>query len=176
MMTIKSFFHFLIICSLMGISQASYVPTSPPGVIIQTAATSCPSKTVPADGSSLVRSSYLALFTAIGVTYGNVDGTHFNVPNSKGVFLRGAGSQTISAISYTGTQGTTQGDQFQGHEHNVTYSAGTNLTTGAVDYVIVAGGSYAPTSTPISDGTNGTPRTGTETRPANISVLYCIYY
>jgi microcystin-dependent protein len=42
--------------------------------------------TVPAgyllcDGTSYLRTTYPALFAAIGVTYGAVDGTHFNVPD-----------------------------------------------------------------------------------------------
>jgi hypothetical protein len=28
----------------------------------------------------------------------------------------------------------------------------------------------------VNDGTNGTPRTGAETRPANVSVQYCVKY
>jgi len=32
------------------------------------------------DGASLLRASFVALFNAIGVLYGSVDGTHFNLP------------------------------------------------------------------------------------------------
>ena len=32
------------------------------------------------DGASLLRSAYPALFAVIGTTFGNVDGTHFNLP------------------------------------------------------------------------------------------------
>lgn len=41
------------------------------------------------DGSSVLRASYSGLFTAIGTAWGSVDGTHFNVPDLRGVFLRG---------------------------------------------------------------------------------------
>jgi len=30
------------------------------------------------------------------------------------------------------------------------------------------------TGGPAADGTNGAPRTGTETRPTNVAILYCI--
>jgi len=32
------------------------------------------------DGASLLRASFVALFNAIGILYGSVDGTHFNIP------------------------------------------------------------------------------------------------
>ncbi len=33
------------------------------------------------DGASLLRASFVALFGAIGILYGSVDGTHFNLPD-----------------------------------------------------------------------------------------------
>lgn len=36
------------------------------------------------DGRSLVRATYPALFTALAVAYGSVDGTHFNIPDLRG--------------------------------------------------------------------------------------------
>jgi len=44
------------------------------------------------DGASLLRSDYPDLFTVIGVTYGAVDGSHFNIPNLVGRVGVGAGS------------------------------------------------------------------------------------
>lgn len=44
------------------------------------------------DGASVLRSTYAALFTAIGTLYGSVDGTHFNLPNLVGAFPRGVAS------------------------------------------------------------------------------------
>jgi microcystin-dependent protein len=42
------------------------------------------------DGSSLLRASYPALFSAIGVIYGAADGTHFNLPDFRDKMLVGA--------------------------------------------------------------------------------------
>ncbi len=42
------------------------------------------------DGSSLLRESYPALFSAIGVIYGAADGTHFNLPDFRDRMLVGA--------------------------------------------------------------------------------------
>jgi microcystin-dependent protein len=169
--------------------NASFTAVAPPGTILAFAGTTCPTGTVAADGSSLATATYGNLFTAIGTTYGSVDGMHFNVPNASGVFLRGAGSQTISGVSYTGTEGVTEGDQFQGHIHPTT-SGNLNLMnyvgTGGVGVSMSGGnwqandcgGTQCTTGDPagLSDGTNGTPRVGAETHPANISVLYCIWY
>jgi Phage Tail Collar Domain len=154
-----------------------------------TAATSCPVGTIKEDGTSYATTAYPALFSAIGYTYGG-SGSNFSVPNAQGVFERGAGSQNVAGITYTGTQGTTQGDQMQGHYHNLPADAvlgdqtssgyNTGLGTGATAYAkigLVADSSpNATVMAPISDGTNGTPRTGAETRPANISHLHCIRY
>lgn len=124
------------------------------------------------DGSAISRTTYSSLFAAIGTTYGSGDGsTTFNLPDTRGLFLRGAGSQTISGIAYSGTLGTKQGDQMQGHRHSQSPAEGTggSGTSGV-------GSSYVGNATgnPVSDGTNGTPRTGSETRPANLAVNYII--
>jgi microcystin-dependent protein len=44
------------------------------------------------DGRSVLRADYPDLFTAIGVTYGSVDSTHFNLPPTPGRTLVGAGT------------------------------------------------------------------------------------
>ena len=47
------------------------------------------------DGSIYNSANYSALFTAIGVTYGDAGNGNFRVPNYKGIFLRGAGQQDV---------------------------------------------------------------------------------
>jgi len=155
-------------------STGSFVPT---GTILPFAGSAAPAGYLLCDGSSQVRTTYSALFTVIGTTYGSIDGTHFNLPNCQGVFLRGAGSQTISSITYSGTLGTAQGDQMQGHIHG--FSAAITPTWSSA--TLAAGSSVASmnngnTGGPASDGTNGTPRVGSETRPANLTITYIIKY
>ena len=147
----------------------------PTGTIIMFAGSSCPTGYLSLDGSSVSRTTYSALFALTSTTYGSGDGsTTFGLPNTQGVFVRGSGSQTISSISYTGTRGTSEADQFQGHYHDFTnsiqYNAGGFSAGGG------AGGNTLSQATgnAITNGTNGTPRTGSETRPANIVLLYCV--
>lgn len=56
----------------------------PAGAVNAYAGSSAPTGWLLCDGSSLLRSSYSDLFTAIGTTYGAADGTHFTLPNLKG--------------------------------------------------------------------------------------------
>lgn len=151
------------------------------GKIVPYGGTSIPAYALACQGQAVSRTTYATLFTAIGTTYGSGDGsTTFNLPNAQGVFLRGAGSQTISSVSYSATQGTTQGDQMQGHAH--TFYWGNSGSGSVVNSGSLYNGSSQANSDPgsisgpLSDGTNGTPRTGTETRPANIAVNYCIVF
>lgn len=48
------------------------------------AAGSVPAGWLLCDGTSYLRDTYPALFAIIGTTYGNVDSTHFNVPDKRG--------------------------------------------------------------------------------------------
>ncbi len=153
---------------------------SPTGTILAFGGSSAPVGYLLCAGTAISRTTYAALFAVIGTTYGVGDGsTTFNIPNTQGVFLRGAGSQTISGISYSSTLGASQGDQMQGHWHTVTGGGSANIVgvggSGSPNVNTSGGGfSYVGVTSPSSDGTNGTPRTGGETRPANISVNYII--
>lgn len=74
------------------------------------------------------------------------------------------------------TSGTLQADAFQGHWHeiyveNITFTAG-----GSGASVVNTPNIQRLTNVqdPISDGINGTPRTASETRPVNMSVVWII--
>jgi microcystin-dependent protein len=140
------------------------------------------------DGTAISRTTYATLFALISTTYGVGDGsTTFNLPDMRGIFLKGAGTQTISGIVHAGTLGTKENDQSQ--DFQIGFSAGYygGLEPAGSAYSSSANGSYAVAQfntsgqqsgagklTSVSDGANGTPRKGTTTKPANVSVNYII--
>jgi len=157
-------------------SSVTLVPT---GAVMPFAMNTAPSGWLAADGLEYSKTgTYSALFASIGITYGETNGSggagtsHFRVPDLRGIFIRGASSQTISGITYSGTLGTKQGDAMQGHQH-ATRSGGNLAAPSGSAY---GGLGESSTSAVITDGVNGTPRTGSETRPANIALLYCIKF
>jgi len=149
----------------------------PAGAVMAFAMNSAPSGWLKCNGDEVSRTTYAALFAAIGTTFGTGDGsTNFNLPDLRGEFIRGWDDRR--GIDTSRVFGSEQLDAFQGHKFRL--SLGTGGTTAG------AGGEYNTTynittydniaNTIISDGTNGTPRTAAETRPRNIALLYCIKY
>lgn len=75
----------------------------PPGSIVDFAGATAPTGYLLCQGQSVLRSDYPALFTAIGTTYGAVDGTHFNVPDLGGRVV--AGKEAVATRLTTGVSG-----------------------------------------------------------------------
>ena len=137
----------------------------PSGAVIAFAMNVAPSGWLAADGSSVSTATYAALFAAIGYTYGGSGGS-FNLPDMRGIFVRGSGTQTISGTDYSGTFGAKQADELKSHTHT---QANTNLAGNAG----TLGTQFGPVL--YGSGSSNTGSTGgTETRPANIAMLYCI--
>lgn len=140
------------------------------------------------DGSSLACGDYPFLYAVIGNAFGG-DGTHFNLPDLRGRFVRGVdgGSQRDPAIAQrqasasggnTGDQvGSTQSDAYQGHEHD--YQAVTVTVAAEAGEVPVYGPAETsqPTTGQVADlAGNGTPRADKETRPVNLYLNHIICY
>ncbi len=75
--------------------------------------------------------------------------------------------------------GSFENDQFQGHKHQI--KALDNGSSGATDWLlrgnaVGSSGSSFMENNPVTDGTNGNPRYGDETRPFNAGVKYCIKF
>jgi hypothetical protein len=83
-------------------------------------------------------------------------------------------SATVSIIFTGGQIGNERTDSMQGHVHSAHATAYMNagITAGGND----TSSSEGNTGVPISDGINGTPRTGAETRPRNRAYLPIIVY
>lgn len=69
-----------------------------PGMVIGTPRTEIPLGYLLCDGSSYLREDYPDLFNAIKDTYGADDDYHFNVPDFRGMFLRGAGGENSASL------------------------------------------------------------------------------
>jgi microcystin-dependent protein len=105
----------------------------------------------------------LALFQAIGTNYGAGNGsTTFQIPDLRGYFIRGYGVNADGTTS--GAFAAKQGDIFAAHTH-VTTSGGDNGPLFALQ-----GGGHSP----VYQYTETTSTGGTETRPKNIALVYCI--
>lgn len=132
------------------------------------------------DGSAISRTEYADLFTTIGTTYGIGDGsTTFNLPDCRGIFVRGAGTSGKLTMAVgtacSGTLGVYENDKIQGHKTRIDLiSASSAAGTNVVRTGDLSGGSSAKDSSIVTDSINGTPRTGAETNPANLSLNYII--
>jgi hypothetical protein len=97
------------------------------------------------------------------------------LPDLRGIFVRGSGSQTISGTSYSGTFAAKQADEIKAHKHQ-SWEQLTN-TSGTLQ---CAQSTQAGTGKTAAASTNANFETantgGTETRPANIALLYCIKF
>jgi microcystin-dependent protein len=140
---------------------------------------------------------YHALFAAIGNAYGGNGTSSFNVPDFRGIFLRGAqmtlasggdpdvNLRTVNGSNAKSYPGSTQTDAIQTHQHLAncnTYSNTGNGVGGAYTSStanVVFGASNGVTYPSITTGpvsNNGNIQVSSETRPVNAYVNYIIKY
>lgn len=166
---------------------------TPTGAIIAYGGVSAPSGYLLCDGSSYLRATYPALFTAISTAYGTADGTHFNVPDLRGQFLRGVsgassndpGKASRTAMATGGNTGNNVGSiQTQataknglvlsdpGHTHGISAADGSNPDTTN----IVAAPVQATTTISTNSASSGVSLSAgdAETRPINAYVNFII--
>lgn len=134
-----------------------------------------------ADGTAVSRTTYAALFAAIGTTFGVGDGsTTFNVPDMRGEFVRGwdDGKGTDSGRTF----GSSQAGQMQAHAHvdgfprasGNTYTNSLYGTTSSGTYNTSAQASGTYTGVFANTSTVGGTENSNENRPRNIALLACI--
>jgi len=165
-------------------STKQYVDTvMPSGMIMPFAGTSAPTSWLACNGAAISRSTYATLYNAIGTTWGVGDGsTTFNVPDLRGTFLRGTGTNGTYGTAVGQAVGTYAADTYlnhshgisdPGHSHTVGAFASPGLSPGGTTYNTGSGTTNSGTSTTgISVNTSTTG--GTETKPKNYGVLYII--
>lgn len=172
--------------------KAPVVAGVPSGAIMDFAMNSAPAGWLACNGAAVSRTTYAALFAAIGTTWGAGDGsTTFNLPDMRGYFRRGVG---------TNSDGTAAGefaakvvDSFKSHQHAGTTGGQSNDHNHGMGLAVTAGAAGNGIRADSGDGNNnnGTAWTrnasadhshnfttaasgSTETAPKNIAVLTCI--
>ena len=106
-------------------------------------------------------------------------------PDLRGRFIRGmdnmgVGAANVDPDSATRGLGDEQLDAFQSHLHwrNSSHhpEAYLHMSGGTLTYVVGPWSTVLATHTgePSTHGTNGDPRTSTETRPRNVALIYCM--
>lgn len=162
---------------------ASSVILVPTGAVMPFAMNSAPTGWLASDGSAVSRATYAALFAAIGTLYGVGDGsTTFNLPDLRASFVRGAGSDGVATA---GTFGAKQAEDYKSHNHAASDSGHAHTTTAGAGAVYSASAPYSSGTAPSYTGTSTSVgyatitvanSGGTETRPRNIAMLYCIKF
>jgi phage-related tail fiber protein len=151
---------------------ANGVPT---GTVIDFAATTPPLGFLKANGAAISRTTYSALFAAIGTTFGAGDGTTtFNIPDLRGEFRRGwDDARGVDAGRVFGS--------FQDHQSNNVAEFSTHLigavSTGAA--AVPDDGNWSAYRGSGRDSGTISFRMrhhGRETRPRNRAFLTCIKY
>lgn len=169
----------------------------PPGTIEAFGGGTVPSGWLLCDGSTANRSTYSALFAAIGTAHGSGNGsTTFHLPDLRGRFLRGAdnmgtgaaGRDPNAATRTAGNSGGNSGDAVGSVQSDAMQQI-TGTTSGRILGTWSGTGAIAATNSASSlyggGGGNGREmsfdsanspgaRTSSESRPQNLAVEYII--
>jgi hypothetical protein len=149
----------------------------PAGAVMPFAMNAAPSGWLAANGAAVSRTTYAALFSAIGTTYGIGDGsTTFTLPDLRGYFVRGSGTNSDGTTA--GTFGAKQTAYAGFNKYEVSMDDGDDRTgpRGEVngiainDTTIVTFNDRSITKTKEIETIPG------DTRPKNIAMLYCIKF
>lgn len=145
--------------------------TSPPGAVAYFARASAPTGWLKCNGANVSRTTYAALFTAIGETFGAGDGsTTFALPDLRGEFLRGLDDGR--GVDASRALGSAQADELKSHQHPIPsqkWDGGPDSTGGPRAW-------ENDMSTTGHRTFNSNATGGAETRPRNIALLACIKY
>lgn len=138
------------------------------GHVAYFARTSAPPGYLKANGALVSRTTYAALFAAIGTTFGAGDGvTTFSLPDLRGEFLRGLDDGR--GVDAGRGIGTWQGDDVKSHAHNIGKQTSGSAAGGSYVHNANMGTLNETTYTTLAAG-------GTETRPRNVALLACIKF
>jgi hypothetical protein len=164
------------------LSTAAQQALLPAGAVMPFARATAPDGWLIANGDAVpngsgtvqgVTANFAALYAAVSTSFG----TAGTLPDLRGIFVRGSGSQTISGTAYSGTFAAKQADIIKNHTHVV---QGAGMFNGGTGFLYSLGSlaglaNYFLTPSNITSDNNAGGDTS-ETRPANIALLYCVKF
>lgn len=151
-------------------SKAETRQMAPAGLVAAFARTSAPTGWLKANGAAVSRTAYADLFAAIGTRFGAGDGVNtFNLPEMRGEFIRGLDDGR--GVDTGRTLGTAQADMLASHSHHLANYKPVNAN---IVKPIEGGAELSTVGLGTAVSTNSTG--GTETRPRNVALLYCIKF
>ena len=157
-----------------------------PGMVIPYAGTSAPSGWLLCDGSAISRTTYSALFSAIGTTYGVGDGSStFNLPNFQGRYLKQGTVGTYGAESLPNITGSfnlvlpigpTEGVALGATAYTGAFSATRTGTTRYVSTSTSTTTSYGKEPSIDASRSSLTYQENAKVNPDNAEILYVIKF
>lgn len=159
---------------LDGHDSAYFLPSThtkdlvPVGTILTWPAGTLPEGYVECNGQYLSKTTYAALYSILGTTYGST-ASDFRVPDYRGLFLRGwAHGYTAYDPDSSRGIGSYQADDFKSHVHGYTGVQGNARPDGSGDSTTTGSSLSYPRQSELDyEG-------GNETRPKNKAVMYII--
>ena len=146
------------------------ISTIPAGAILYFAMASVPDGWLLCNGDTISRETYTDLFNALGTVYGAGDGeTTFRLPDLRGLFIRGIGTNGTIGTAVSAALGTQQTHQLLSHTHQYTNAAISTTNVQSGSGVTVRSTSSSTQNTGAASATHGT-----ENRPHNIGMTACI--
>lgn len=158
------------------LSTSVQVSFMPPGMVVAYAGNTAPSGWAMCDGAAISRTGFASLYAVIGTNHGSGDGsTTFNLPDYRGLFLRGvdggtgrdpdaAGRTAMAPGGNVGSAiGSVQADEFKAHSHTLSFD---NVNDNNASHRVVA-------DVREPNFHNAEPG-GSETRPKNATVNFII--
>jgi phage-related tail fiber protein len=167
-----------------AVTLAQAMALSPSGAVSMHASNVAPAGWLKANGSTVSRTTYAALFAAIGTTFGPGDGsTTFNLPDLRSEFLRGwdDGRGVDTGRVFGSSQAATiiagQGGTFTSAVSLANMITLALSTYNAEPLASVPSGALVAASN-TTGGSSITPALGSlaYTRPRNVALLFCIKY
>ena len=144
----------------------------PAGSVFNFAASAAPAGYLECSGAAVSRTTYSALFAVTSTTFGVGDGsTTFNLPDLRGEFVRGFDNSR--GVDTGRVFASAQAQDYLSHSHSPLLVGSSQESGGNAGTLILTAGTPDTGIKTNASGSTGSSG-GTETRPRNIALIYCI--